>query len=647
MIQSFELISVRTDLNYSMANQEVEQSIQVNQQVLTFSSKKSDGTLNERFSQVSLSKHQNDLLLNTVGQMFLHQKLNKSDNPSWTLKIVDNSGQTHQYLGDFNSFYKTDASLYLERLLKDIIKLEQLFLFGHLNSKDRIQKFDFSYIEYHQGQKGKSTHINLDYDSGAVRIETHTHSQQPITFQVISHFVMELLQDYMRLNFSKPLEDDAIVRSTESISTYQLKIDYHRQKSFECTGFYDEMGMITGLKSALIMLSNSLGAYSSNMFKLSDFTQNQYRYKTDIQLYQVEQQRGGQVFTVYSELEGVEIGDFVELAHHEDIISVKVVAIAYYSKHELQNPIHTYPKVLAKVSDDKLHLAQLQYEMGSIKFKFLDVSMDNMALFTSEAWLLYQDPKTSFYPVIDNYEELQRIYKTAHMTNHLLVLEMDEKRAYLPLLVDDEQHYIQANGGLATAHDFDKFAMIFDLHLSKHFPGYTYQVGYPSSNQGALMYHQQDPSYKLSESLLRYDVSLNDIFVGLFSGQYTQLQPHHHQAFVKMHNQMEPDAYWDGESILEHDDRWLIVTQREDELSGYVAAIIYEKQGLKYAEIYFVHGEEASYTGMIEHLLMELVELEVDSVLCLAEKNRPALHEALSQNQFKLKNDYLSFVKTL
>ena len=105
--------------------------------------------------------------------------------------------------------------------------------------------------------------------------------------------------------------------------------------------------------------------------------------------------------------------------------------------------------------------------------KQLEINMQSIQDYIDYAWKLYQDPKTRFYPIIDDRFEMERIYKTAFMENLLHVIEIDGELATLPILVDHDSDHIQAAGGIASATQFDVAADYFYDLLSTKYSGYT------------------------------------------------------------------------------------------------------------------------------------------------------------------------------
>lgn len=264
-----------------------------------------------------------------------------------------------------------------------------------------------------------------------------------------------------------------------------------------------------------------------------------------------------------------------------------------------------------------------------------------------EAWHLYQNPYTSFYPVIDTIFEMERIYKEAYMHDHLWVYTDGIHHAYFPFIVDHERQYVQGNGGLAVAQRFRDFAAVVDSDLQKHFKGYNYLVGYPSSHQPAIHHHQNHDSYQLIESLIRSECNLESWDNAATDPNFGILPECLKDVFIEQHSQYHPEDYWDAQSILDHDDRWVVISNTTSPLHSFTGAIMYEKEGDTYAEIYFIDSDDAKEKELLTSLLKELYKRGVINTLCLYDINDKQIEKVLLELGFVIQGDYFCFRRTL
>lgn len=273
----------------------------------------------------------------------------------------------------------------------------------------------------------------------------------------------------------------------------------------------------------------------------------------------------------------------------------------------------------------------------------IKVTYSNIKSYVDQAWDLYQNEKTKFYPVIDQKEEMERIYKTAFMTDALYVLEKEGVSATLPILIEHESSYIQANGGLATSAYYDEFMPAFEAILKAQYLGYHFLVGYPSSNVEALKYHiNESNAYFLAEKLNKMTYRFNEEHALALPDDLYFLDDDNVETFIRLHDAHQKGAYWTSDNILDYLERWCIVVH-EDETAG---AIVYEKFGINYAEIDFVISDNHGET-ILEDLLQALKTYDVDEVLYLIQYNKDEDIEILKAKGFKETDDYLSFIKTL
>lgn len=282
-----------------------------------------------------------------------------------------------------------------------------------------------------------------------------------------------------------------------------------------------------------------------------------------------------------------------------------------------------------------------------MKPQFIEVTQQNIQSAIINAWALYQEPKTRFYPVIDDLQELERIYKEAFMYNHLYILEMDGETAYFPFILDRERRFIQANGGLACSQFFSLFMDAIIKRLEKDYEGYDLVVGYPSSNTAAMSYHQDNVIDDLVEVLIRFEIDLEDTIETPLNQDYGLLKSDQETSFIELHEQFNPEVYWDAPSILEHDDRWILISNQNEGLHSIAGAITYDKDQVRFAEIFFLHSLQDQHSDILISLVQELHQEGIRNILCLVEQEDQILQDSLAQTGFKAVDDYYCYTRVL
>ena len=282
-----------------------------------------------------------------------------------------------------------------------------------------------------------------------------------------------------------------------------------------------------------------------------------------------------------------------------------------------------------------------------MKPQLVEISLESLDHIIDTAWSIYQDPLTKYYPVIDDRLEVERIYKEAFMYNQLLVFDYRGTQGYFPYILDEDNTFIQANGGLACTQYYDHFMEAIIDHLSTHYQGTTFMVGYPSTNTAAQHYHQNNHEDDLVEVMFRTEIVLDEKPYLDEEGTYGRLLTHQEAEFIQLHTHFEPNAYWDAESILDHDDRWVITSNQDGPLSSIAGAITYDKQHIAYAEIFFAHAHSDASQGLLKALMAQLYELDVRHILCLVDRDHEHLQTALKAVGFNTVDDYYCYSRTL
>ncbi len=269
----------------------------------------------------------------------------------------------------------------------------------------------------------------------------------------------------------------------------------------------------------------------------------------------------------------------------------------------------------------------------AVQFKDLDFLIDY-------SWQIYQNPLTKFYPIVDQKSDVESMYKHAFMNGNLWVAKSGQEYAILPLIIDEDKKYIQANGGIATKTHFVEFASYFLGKLRASFPGYTFYCGYPSSHLEAMAYFPSH-GFETDDVLWRYETKLDDVVVHR-DPVFESLNDQNYDAFNKYHQQYFPDVYWTAPLIYEHQDRWSVVVIGEQSIKGIAGAIHYEKNGIRYAEIYFFHGSDVD--AIMSALIVELKKQGVEELLYLVDKNQIQHLAFVERIGFKQMDDYYGFV---
>lgn len=278
--------------------------------------------------------------------------------------------------------------------------------------------------------------------------------------------------------------------------------------------------------------------------------------------------------------------------------------------------------------------------MGSLKNKeWIQVKATDLEWIIEYAWNVYQNPLTRYYPIVDQKSDVEGMIKHAFMHSYLWVLKIGDRLGILPLIVDHEREFIQANGGIATKQDFKLFAFEFEQRLKQEFPGYVYYAGYPQSHTEALDYYQSN-SYELDDLLQRYEADIDSLSSDDESVDVEILSKTNFEDFKDYHTAQFENQYWTADLIVEYLDRWVVVLQKDIEITGVAGALCYQKNQINHAEIYFIQSN-VNIKGILCALISELKKRKVQHILYLAENEFE--EELLQSIGFEKLDDYYGF----
>lgn len=275
-----------------------------------------------------------------------------------------------------------------------------------------------------------------------------------------------------------------------------------------------------------------------------------------------------------------------------------------------------------------------------LETSLIKVEEKDIDVFVQYAWEVYQNPETRFYPIVDSQSDLKSMYTKAWEDDYLWVIESDGHYGILPLLVDEEEKFVQANGGISTKGDFIEFAKIFQTLLLEEFSGYRLFCCYPSSHLRAQEFYLNN-GYSLGEILLWYENDMLSLNIK-DNSNFLLLNENNFEKFKIFHGENHPNVYWSADLIYKHHQKWDVVILGDDEIEGIAAAIRYDKENILYAEIYFLSGKHQA--TICNALLTQLRKKKVQRVVYFVDKRDDRLIDVVEEIGFKFVDDYCEYM---
>ena len=199
----------------------------------------------------------------------------------------------------------------------------------------------------------------------------------------------------------------------------------------------------------------------------------------------------------------------------------------------------------------------------------------------------------------------------------------------LALLVEPEDMYIEAIGGVFAKNNYESVAQEFYEYLKSKYIGYHLDAAYPEENQQAIDFMK---SIEAKLSGFDYELRLGknayegypeiDNIIGLNEKYY--------KGFVDIHDKFHTDVYWTGERLLKALDQFdIFIILDKDEVIGSVVTSKYEN---KSEEIYLIEVAENRQnlgygTALMNKAIKHAFSSGTEELMVMVEKdNMAAIH---------------------
>lgn len=209
----------------------------------------------------------------------------------------------------------------------------------------------------------------------------------------------------------------------------------------------------------------------------------------------------------------------------------------------------------------------------------------------------------------------------------------------LALLVEPENMFMEAIGGVFAEKNYAAVAMEFYEYMEENYPGYHFDAAYPEENQQAIDFIESigamiiDYDYELRVNKKKY-IPIDEIH------HIIHLNEKYYKDFVDIHDKYNPNVYWTGDRLLMALDKFDIFIALDSK--RVVGSIVTSKFNKNVREIYLMAVEEGKRhldyeIALINRTVGHAFDNEAEEIMVMAEKNN-----------LKLIKDYesLGFEKT-
>lgn len=261
------------------------------------------------------------------------------------------------------------------------------------------------------------------------------------------------------------------------------------------------------------------------------------------------------------------------------------------------------------------------------------------------AYQLNSNPQHKCKAFPTDYNDILRQFE--NMINHPndeLLISTDDINilGVLALLVEPEDMYLEAIGGVFAENNYEAVAKEFYAYLKDSYKGYRFDAAYPEENEQAINFMESigaellDCDYELRLSKDEYK-SMAEI------GNIIVLNEKYYESFVEIHNKFHPDAYWTGERLLKALDKFdIFIILEGDEVVGSIVTSKFSN------EIYLIEVAEDKQnlgygTALINKAIKHAINNGADELMVMVGKNNSVAIHLYEKLRFKKTDTCLTY----
>lgn len=187
------------------------------------------------------------------------------------------------------------------------------------------------------------------------------------------------------------------------------------------------------------------------------------------------------------------------------------------------------------------------------------------------SWEIFSDSRNSGFPKYRTCEEMRKYFLRAvrHEDDKVVAYyDGEELIGVLNLFVDEENEYLQAQGGVLAKRSFDIVCDEFIRYLESNYSGYKMYFGYPVENEKAINYLKDIKAKPVDASITMNLKKVDFVRADVFD-EVVLLTDKYYKEYGVFHDKHNPNMYWNSERIFEKIDIWKIyVIMKEGKIVG-------------------------------------------------------------------------------
>ncbi|OZV13204.1 hypothetical protein CIW83_04835 [Tissierella sp. P1] len=261
------------------------------------------------------------------------------------------------------------------------------------------------------------------------------------------------------------------------------------------------------------------------------------------------------------------------------------------------------------------------------------------------AYQLNLNPQHKCKAFPTDYNDILRQFKNMinHPNNELLILtDHINILGVLALLVEPEEMYLEAIGGVFAENNYKAVAKEFYAYVKDNFKGYRFDAAYPRENEQAIDF-MKTIGAKLLDFDYEFRLSKNEYESMTEVGNIILLNEKYYESFVEIHNKFHPDVYWTGERLLEALDKFdIFIILEDDKVVGSIVTSKFSK------EIYLMEVAEDKQnlgygTALINKSVKHAFNNGADELMVMVDKNNLAALHLYEKLGFKKTDTCLTY----
>jgi len=243
----------------------------------------------------------------------------------------------------------------------------------------------------------------------------------------------------------------------------------------------------------------------------------------------------------------------------------------------------------------------------------------------------YNDIRTQFEKMLE------------HPHDRLLIFEENNQICgVLALLVEPQDKYLEAIGGVFAERNYHRVAKAFFDYIAYSYSGYFMHAAYPEENAQALKFMES-----LGAELEDFDYEMRlkkgELQVCSPDKDVVQLTERYYESFVKFHDVQHPDVFWTGEKLLKTRDKFRIHIVAENE--KVIGSVVTSK---KTEEIYFIavadDKQESAYgKALLLQAVRDAFADGAEDLLSMVERDKASKIKLFENMGFKITDTCLTY----